>query len=309
MTSSTWSGPDAAARARAAGDRVRRGHERVAAVVEVEQRALRALEQHVLAARRARPGPATSCRRGGRAAARPSPAASSTSASASNGWPPIEVSRTFLSGSSRSIRSRRTARSSRSSMRRPEAPGPVAVRRPDPAPGRAHLRAVEARLVGDVQGHVVRHDHVRAAADPHATDVDPARHEHVQLADERDRVDDHAVADDRGDVRVQDARRDQPELQDLVAADHGVTGVVAALVAHDHGDLLREEVGRLALPLVAPLQPDDDGRRHQARRQQKSPGPQVRDLDRRLPRRSADASADRRRPVARSPHGAADAPS
>ena len=46
--------PDAAARARAAGDRVGRGHERVAAVVEVEERALRALQEDVLAARQRR---------------------------------------------------------------------------------------------------------------------------------------------------------------------------------------------------------------------------------------------------------------
>src|SRR4026208_1240694 len=39
--------------------------------------------------------------------------------------------------------------------------------------------------------------------------------------------------------------------------------VVAALVAHDHPDLLREEVGRLALAFVAPLEPDDHRGRHQ----------------------------------------------
>ena len=41
-------GPDAGAGARAAGHRVRRGDERIGAVVEVEERGLRALEQHVL---------------------------------------------------------------------------------------------------------------------------------------------------------------------------------------------------------------------------------------------------------------------
>src|SRR5688500_720926 len=44
-----------------------------------------------------------------------------------------------------------------------------------------------------------------------------------------------------------------------------MAGVVAALVAHDHRDLLGQEVGRLALALVAPLEPDDDCRRHQQR--------------------------------------------
>ncbi len=54
------------------------------------------------------------------------------------------------------------------------------------------------------------------------------------------------------------------ELEDLVAADDGVAGVVAALVADDHRDLLGEEVGGLALALVAPLQPDDHRGGHYA---------------------------------------------
>ena len=47
-----------------------------------------------------------------------------------------------------------------------DAPGAVAVGRPDAAAGRADLGAGEAGLVRPVEGHVVRHDHVRAAADP-----------------------------------------------------------------------------------------------------------------------------------------------
>ena len=143
-----------------------------------------------------------------------------------------------------------------------EPPCAVAVGRPDPAPGRPDLAGAQSSLVRDVQRDVVRHDHVGAAADPDARDVDPPRAEHVQLVDQRDGVDHDAVADDRRDVRVEDARRRQSELEDLVAADHGVARVVAALVAHDHRDLLRQEIGRLALSLVAPLQPDDHGGRH-----------------------------------------------
>ena len=54
--------------------------------------------------------------------------------------------------------------------------------------------------------------------------------------------------------------------------DDRVAGVVAALVAHDHGDLLGEEVGGLALALVAPLEADDHGGRHQ-RLNSGRPGP------------------------------------
>ena len=112
--------PDPAAGAGAAGDRVRRGHVRIAAVVEVEQRALGALEQHVLAAAPAPPGRARSCRRGGRAGARPSRGAASTSASTSKvGAAHRRRGRGSCRAATRSIRSRRTAGSSRSSMRRP----------------------------------------------------------------------------------------------------------------------------------------------------------------------------------------------
>src|SRR4029078_6391516 len=96
---------------------------------------------------------------------------------------------------------------------------------------------------------------------------------------ERRRVYDDAAADHRRDVRVEHARRHEVELEDLVAADargaggvarpvasdDRVAGVVAALVADDHRDLLGEEVGRLALALVAPLEPDDHGCGHQRR--------------------------------------------
>jgi hypothetical protein len=145
----------------------------------------------------------------------------------------------------------------------PDAPGAVAVCRPDPPPRGPDLRAVEPNLVRPIQGHVVRHDHVRAPAHADAPHVDASRDEHVQLADERLRVDDDAAADHRRDVWVQHTRRHQVELEDLVALDDGVPGVVPALVTHDHRHLLGKEVGRLALALVAPLQSNDDRGGHQ----------------------------------------------
>jgi hypothetical protein len=42
------SGADTGAGARAAGNRIRRGHERIRAVIEIEERRLRAFEEHVL---------------------------------------------------------------------------------------------------------------------------------------------------------------------------------------------------------------------------------------------------------------------
>ena len=111
---------DAAAGARAAGDRVGRGHERVAAVVEVEERALRALEQDVLAARQGAPGRARSCRRGGRRSRSPQrERLLDERLDLERRRRPSIASRRFLSGRARPIRSRRTSRSRRSSMRRP----------------------------------------------------------------------------------------------------------------------------------------------------------------------------------------------
>ena len=93
--------------------------------------------------------------------------------------------------------------------------------------------------------------------------------------DERRRVDDDAVADHRRDVRVEHARRAQLELHGLVADHDRVARVVAALVADDHRDLLGEEVGRLALALVAPLEADDHRRGHQRAPDMKRPRPNV----------------------------------
>jgi hypothetical protein len=52
---------------------------------------------------------------------------------------------------------------------------------------------------------------------------------------------------------MQDTRWDQVELE-LLAVDHDrVAGVVAALVAHDGGRPLGEDVGDFALAFIAPL--------------------------------------------------------
>jgi hypothetical protein len=85
--------------------------------------------------------------------------------------------------------------------------------------------------------------------------------EAVELGQGR-RVDDDARSDDRGDVRVEHARGNEVELEHLVAEHDRVARVVAALVAHDHRHLLGQEVGRLALALIAPLEPDDHRGRH-----------------------------------------------
>ena len=62
--------------------------------------------------------------------------------------------------------------------------GLVLVGGPDPPARGADLQVREAILVAAIQGDVVGHRHVGAAADPDPADVDAARDQHVQLGDE-----------------------------------------------------------------------------------------------------------------------------
>ena len=118
--------------------------------------------------------------------------------------------------------------------------------------------------------------------------VDAPRLEHRHLVEEHLRVDHHAVADDRGDVAVEHAARDQLQGEGLAVDDERVPGVVAALVAHHQVHLLGEEVGEPTLALVAPLGPDDDRRRHEGRRYRTTRGP-----DAKIPAPEAPGSVDR----------------
>ena len=93
-------------------------------------------------------------------------------------------------------------------------------------------------------------------------DINAARGEFVKLAQQRCWVHHHPWPNDRRDVAVEDTARDKMEFEGVFADDDRVPGVVATLVAHDHRNLLGEEVGRLPLPLVAPLQADDHAGRH-----------------------------------------------
>src|SRR6185436_3435240 len=70
------------------------------------------------------------------------------------------------------------------------------------------------------------------------------------------------AAEDAGGPLVQDPRREQAELELLVADVHGVPGVRATLVAGNDGVALGQHVDDLALALVAPLGADDHGCRH-----------------------------------------------
>ncbi|MCY1541869.1 hypothetical protein D9M68_775780 [compost metagenome] len=77
------------------------------------------------------------------------------------------------------------------------------------------------------------------------------------FAQQRIGRDHHAVADQALDVLAQDAGRDQVQ-HGLLAIDHqGVTGVVAALIAHDGGSLVGQQIDDLAFTLITPLGAQD----------------------------------------------------
>ncbi len=143
----------------------------------------------------------------------------------------------------------------------------VGVRRADAATGRADAAGAEEALGHLVELPVVVGDDVGARAHLQRGGVDAALLEAVDLGEEDAEIDDDAVADDGRAARCQDARGQQVEGVLLAGAvllrdDDGVAGVVPAVELDDVVDRAAEQVGRLALPLVAPLGSDDGDRGH-----------------------------------------------
>ena len=139
-------------------------------------------------------------------------------------------------------------------------PGPrdlVAVGRADAAAGRADPRAAQVPFGHLVQRPVVRRDQVRVGRDQELGAVHAAGGQAVDLVQQHLRVDHHAVADHRDDVRRQHPGRQQVQGVALVADDDRVAGVVPALVPDHVVDAVPEQVGGLALALIAPLSPDN----------------------------------------------------
>jgi hypothetical protein len=138
----------------------------------------------------------------------------------------------------------------------------VGVGGADAALGRAELVLAQVALDQAVELLVVRQDQVGVARHLQARAVDALGREHVHLGEQHHRVDHHAVADDRRDVVVEHAGRHELQGERLAVHHQRVAGVVAALVADDRRHLLGDEVGELALALIAPLGSDHDRRWH-----------------------------------------------
>ena len=75
-------------------------------------------------------------------------------------------------------------------------------------------------------------------------------------------IEHHAIADHGQFRRPQHAGRQQRQLVGFAVDDQGMTGIMAALEAHNDVSLLRQPVDDLALPFVAPLGADDDNIGH-----------------------------------------------
>ena len=140
----------------------------------------------------------------------------------------------------------------------------IRVGRADAAAGGADLVLAEEAFGHLVEGAVVGGDDVRGLAHKQVRAVDAAGFQAVDLLEEHLRIHDHAVADHRGQVRVDDAGGQQVQGVRLVADHHAMARVVAAVEACDIIDLGADQIGRLAFTLVAPLGTDKNNSRHDA---------------------------------------------
>ena len=136
------------------------------------------------------------------------------------------------------------------------APDLVLVGGADPALRRADFRPAARRLLAmRVEFAMQRKNERRVFRDLeiHRRDGDALLPQAIDLADEEMRIDDDAIANDREFSRPHDAGRQQRELVGDAVDDERMAGVVAALKAHDDIRLQRQPVDDLALALVAPL--------------------------------------------------------
>src|SRR5688572_8941848 len=132
----------------------------------------------------------------------------------------------------------------------------VLVRRPDAAACRADLLA---RVALGVDELVIRKDQMGAVADVESPfHVDAVLDQSVDLLEERVGIEDDAISDRAANAFVQDAAGDLVEDERGVAKVDRVTGIGASLVPDHPRGTLGENIHQLALAFVTPLRTDDD---------------------------------------------------
>ena len=130
----------------------------------------------------------------------------------------------------------------------------VFVRGTDASRRRADLALAAPRLAQHVELAVVRQDEMRLLADQQPiADVDAEPRQLFDLLEQRLRIDDDAVADHAQDTVVQDAGRDQVEDELLSVDVDRVAGVVPTLIARHDRKRRRHQIDDLAFAFVAPL--------------------------------------------------------
>ena len=135
----------------------------------------------------------------------------------------------------------------------------VFIGRADAATGRADLVGALGGFAGMVQRDVVRQDQRAAFGDLQAAaHIDTSGFQLVDFLQQRFGRQHDTVADVASHGRMQDTGRNQAQ-DGLLATDHQrVTGVVAALEAHDALRVVGQPIDDLALAFVTPLGADDD---------------------------------------------------
>ena len=136
--------------------------------------------------------------------------------------------------------------------------------------GRAHplARGADAvlaclGLARAVQRGVIRHDHVRVLGDVEvAVEGDAALDERLHLVNQGGGVHHHSATDDVAAAGMKNARGNRLEDELLASHHHGMTGVVAALIADDHVEVRGDHVDDLPLAFITPLGTHDHDVRH-----------------------------------------------
>ena len=164
----------------------------------------------------------------------------------------------FFSRTAFSICFLSSCRSSRSATRKPAAAHLVFVGRADSARGGANLHSSGSVLRRQLDHAMVGQNHLRAVGDKEIS-VDP----HARLAQRAHflqkghGIEHHAVADHAAARRPQHSAGHQLQDKLLAVDDDRVAGIVAAGVAGDNGEALRQNVDDLSFAFVAPLGADN----------------------------------------------------
>ena len=147
----------------------------------------------------------------------------------------------------------------------------VGVGRADPTPGRPQRLIAAHALGGAIHGPMVIQYQMRTLGQEQVRtepDPDAARGQRVELGHQMLRIDDDTVADDVGDLGVENRRGDQVQHQPLAGCGQNrVTRVVPPGIARDEIHVARQVVDDLALAFVSPQETGNADGRHRVERE------------------------------------------